>query len=148
MMAAKQAVKAARKTLDKAFKGEVDENFISMAPQAVAEEWSSDAMDSFARDAGSGPGRGTVRYHKKSNTWAATDGEGSIKIFNNEKSAKRWAAKNPVDEGLDANQKRVGQLGPTEKVKNNNIGKLVGANESTEIAPELARIIEMARFKR
>jgi hypothetical protein len=35
-----------------------------------------------------------------------------------------------VDEGLDANQKRVGQLGPTEKVKNNNIGKLVGANEA------------------
>ena len=34
-----------------------------------------------------------------------------------------------VDEGLDADQKRVGQLGPTEKVKNNNIGKLVGANE-------------------
>ena len=33
-------------------------------------------------------------------------------------------------EGLDANQKRVGQLGPTSKVKNNNIGKLVGANES------------------
>lgn len=92
MMAAKDAVKAARKALDKAFNGEVDENFISMAPQAVAEE--------------------------------------------------------EVDEGLDANQKRVGQLGPTEKVKNNNIGKLVGANESTEIAPELARIIEMARFKR
>jgi hypothetical protein len=92
MMAAKQAVKMARKALDKAFKGDVDENFISMAPQAVAEE--------------------------------------------------------EVEEGLDANQKRVGQLGPTEKVKNNNIGKLVGANESTEIAPELARIIEMARFKR
>ena len=35
-----------------------------------------------------------------------------------------------IDEGLDANQKRVGQLGPTEKVKNNNIGKLVGANEN------------------
>ena len=33
-------------------------------------------------------------------------------------------------EDLDANQKRVGQLGPTEKVKNNNIGKLVGANEN------------------
>lgn len=97
MMAAKDAVKSARKALDKAFdkafKGEVDENFISMAPQAVAEE-------------------------------------------------------EEVEEGLDANQKRVGQLGPTEKVKNNNIGKLVGANESTEIAPELARIIEMARFKR
>jgi len=33
-------------------------------------------------------------------------------------------------EDLDANQKRAGQLGPTEKVKNNNIGKLVGANEN------------------
>jgi hypothetical protein len=38
-----------------------------------------------------------------------------------------------VEEDLDANQKRVGQLGPTEKVKNNNIGKLVGANESIEM---------------
>jgi hypothetical protein len=35
-----------------------------------------------------------------------------------------------VAEDLDANQMRVGQLGPTEKVKNNNIGKLVGANEN------------------
>jgi hypothetical protein len=42
---------------------------------------------------------------------------------------KRW---DDVEEGLDANQKRVGQLGPTEKVKNNNIGKLVGANENRE----------------
>ena len=92
IIAAKQAVKMARKALDKAFKGDVDENFISMAPQAVAEE--------------------------------------------------------EVEEGLDANQKRVGQLGPTEKVKNNNIGKLVGASESTEIDPALARIMEMARFKR
>ena len=96
MLAAKDAVKLARKALDKsfdkAFKGDVEENFIGMAPQAVAEE--------------------------------------------------------EVEEGLDANQKRVGQLGPTEKVKNNNIGKLVGANESTEIPEELARIMEMARFKR
>jgi hypothetical protein len=92
MMAAKQAVKMARKTLDKAFRGDVEENFIGMAPQAVAEE--------------------------------------------------------EVEEGLDANQKRVGQLGPTEKVKNNNIGKLVGASESTEIDSALARIMEMARFKR
>ena len=36
-----------------------------------------------------------------------------------------------VDEGLDANQKRVGQLGPTEKVgKKGAVGKLVGANEN------------------
>jgi hypothetical protein len=39
-----------------------------------------------------------------------------------------------VDEDLGPEQKRVGQLGPTEKVKNNNIGKLVGANESVELS--------------
>ena len=33
-------------------------------------------------------------------------------------------------EGLDPQQKAAGQLGPTEKVQNNNIGKLVGANEN------------------
>ncbi len=44
------------------------------------------------------------------------------------------SATEDVEEGLDANQKRVGQLGPTEKVKNNNIGKLVGANESVELS--------------
>lgn len=42
-------------------------------------------------------------------------------------SGTKW---DPLAEDLDADQKRVGQLGPTEKVKNNNIGKLVGANES------------------
>jgi hypothetical protein len=74
---------------------------------------------------------------------------------------KKWGTKSPpgkmtdppvrhnkVDEDLGPEQKRVGQLGPTEKVRNNNIGKLVGASESTEIDPELARIMEMARFKR
>jgi hypothetical protein len=39
-----------------------------------------------------------------------------------------------VDEGLDANQKRVGQLGPTEKVgPKGAVGKLVGASESVEM---------------
>jgi hypothetical protein len=40
-----------------------------------------------------------------------------------------------MDEGLDANQKRAGQLGPTEPVGKNekNLrGKLVGASESVE----------------
>jgi len=49
-----------------------------------------------------------------------------------------WPAhelKQGVSEDLDANQKRVGQLGPTEKVKNNNIGKLVGASESIQHDP-------------
>jgi hypothetical protein len=90
MMAAKDAVKAARKSLDKAYKGDVDENFIGMAPQAVAED--------------------------------------------------------EVEEGLDANQKRVGQLGPTGGPAK--VGDLVGANESKEIPEELARIMEMARFKK
>jgi len=44
---------------------------------------------------------------------------------------KKQDAMDELEEDLDANQKRVGQLGPTEKVKNNNIGKLVG-NESVD----------------
>jgi hypothetical protein len=40
----------------------------------------------------------------------------------------------PVEEDLDANQKRVGQLGPTEKVgPKGAVGKLVGASESVEL---------------
>ena len=44
----------------------------------------------------------------------------------------RGLTEEEVEEGLDKNQKRAGQLGPTEKVKNNNIGKLVGASESVD----------------
>ena len=77
----------------------------------------------------------------KSKVGKGSPAELQQKLINREKNK-------PVEEDLDANQKRVGQLGPTEKVKNNNIGKLVGASESTEIDPALARIIEMARFKR
>jgi hypothetical protein len=41
-----------------------------------------------------------------------------------------------VDEDLDANQKRAGQLGPTEKIgPKGAVGKLVGANESVEHDP-------------
>ena len=55
-----------------------------------------------------------------------------------------WKNKGPkgleVDEGLDADQKRVGQLGPTEKVgPKGAVGKLVGANESVEF-DELAEL--------
>lgn len=135
MMAAKDAVKAARKTLDKAFNGEVDENFISMAPQAVAEKEMDSTTKSLAVPADKmleTPGAETLSHNQSTE-------KSNLKAFDLEEE---------VEEGLDANQKRVGQLGPTEKVKNNNIGKLVGANESTEIDPELARIIEMARFKR
>jgi hypothetical protein len=52
-----------------------------------------------------------------------------------------------ISEDLGPEQKRVGQLGPTEKVRNNNIGKLVGANESID-TNELNRIIDIARFSR
>jgi hypothetical protein len=135
IMAAKQAVKMARKALDKAFKGEVDENFISMAPQAVAEKEMDSTTKSLAVPADKmleAPGAETLSHNQSTE-------KSNLKAFDLEEE---------MDEGLDANQKRVGQLGPTEKVKNNNIGKLVGASESTEIDPELARIIEMARFKR
>jgi hypothetical protein len=47
-----------------------------------------------------------------------------------------------IEEDLGPKQKRVGQLGPTEKVKNNNIGKLVGASESAN--PMLARIKKLS----
>jgi hypothetical protein len=151
MMAAKDAVKAARKTLDKAFRGGVDENFISMAPQAVAEEEVEE-------------GAGAKDWHNDMEQWALSKGQKNKGVKPAlQRAAERdndWALSHrksdtvkeehtgDVSEDLDANQKRVGQLGPTEKVKNNNIGKLVGANESVEIPEELARIIEMARFKR
>jgi hypothetical protein len=49
---------------------------------------------------------------------------------------KKFRAGEEVDEGLDANQKRVGQLGPTEKVgPKGAVGKLVG-NESAEANEE------------
>lgn len=152
MMAAKDAVKIARKAIDKAFKGDVDENFISMAPQAVAEV---EELDEISRDTAQ-----AVKDKTFKNITGLKGQQGRQEVYDknvrrhtmasNKLSgkAKVPATNDDVSEDLDANQKRVGQLGPTEKVKNNNIGKLVGANESTEIAPELARIIEMARFKR
>jgi hypothetical protein len=151
MMAAKQAVKMARKALDKAFKGDVDENFISMAPQAVAEEELDEISSktaqavkdkTFKNITGLKGQQGRQEVYDKNvrrHTMASNKLSGKAKVP---------ATNDEVEEGLDANQKRVGQLGPTEKVKNNNIGKLVGANESTEIPEELARIMEMARFNR
>jgi hypothetical protein len=136
MMKAKEAVKAARKSLDKAFKGDVEENFIGMAPQAVAEKEMDSTTKSLAVPADKmleAPGAETLAHNQSTE-------KSNLKAFG--------LAEEEVEEGLDANQKRAGQLGPTEKVKNNNIGKLVGANESKEIPEELARIIEMAKFKR
>ena len=48
--------------------------------------------------------------------------------------AKRLQQGEPkkTSEGLDKQQQAAGQLGPTEKVKNNNVGKLVGANENVD----------------
>jgi hypothetical protein len=142
IMAAKQAVKMARKALDKAFKGDVDENFISMVPQAVAEEE--------VEESGLQAYLGKKKYGEKGMKAlqkAGRDGASKEKIATIRAKHDKLDEVQ-VEEDLDANQKRAGQLGPTEKVKNNNIGKLVGANESTEIDPELARIMEMARFKR
>lgn len=58
--------------------------------------------------------------------------------------AKKLRSGEEVEEGLDANQKRVGQLGPTEKVgPKGAVGKLVGASESIERDPldDLKRLL-------
>jgi hypothetical protein len=142
MMAAKQAVKMARKALDKAFKGDVDENFISMAPQAVAEdEVEESGLQAYLGKKKYGE-KGMKALQQAGRDGASKEKMASIRATHDKLDEVQ------VEEDLDANQKRVGQLGPTEKVKNNNIGKLVGANESTEIPEELARIMEMARFNR
>lgn len=163
---------------------DIDENFIGMAPQAVAEmdkEHGSKrdfdnargpdktakpmSVKKFAKGALKSLKRGMKGWEKgmhdvdtvkaatkslspdqKEKALAAKAGKGSPAELQ-QKLIKREKNK-AVEEDLDANQKRVGQLGPTEKVKNNNIGKLVGASESKEMDPELARIIEMAKFKR
>jgi hypothetical protein len=53
--------------------------------------------------------------------------------------AKFSKKEEPVAEDLDADQIRAGQLGPTSKVKNNNIGKLVGANEGFDPLKHVAK---------
>jgi hypothetical protein len=61
------------------------------------------------------------------------DGMRELQRLGRKHASKAKVAKAKAEytsEDLDADQKRVGQLGPTEKVKNNNIGKLVGANEN------------------
>jgi hypothetical protein len=57
-----------------------------------------------------------------------------LKHGDDELAREFWHKVNGVDEGLDANQKRAGQLGPTEKVgPKGAVGKLVGASESVEL---------------
>jgi hypothetical protein len=142
MLAAKQAVKMARKTTDKAFKGDVEENFIGMAPQAVAEEEVAESgLQAYLGKKKYGE-KGMKALQQAGRDGASKEKMASIRAKHDKLDEVQ------VEEDLDANQKRVNQLGPTEKVKNNNIGKLVGANESTEIDSELARIIEIAKFKR
>jgi len=54
-----------------------------------------------------------------------------------------------VEEDLDADQKRVKQLGPTEKVgKKGTVGKLVGANESVEINEDSQDSVANALYTR
>jgi len=71
------------------------------------------------------------------------DGEGGLANRREIIRLLQQEAEGDLEEGLDANQKRVGQLGPTEKVKNNNIGKLVGANENFINTVDQAVVSEM-----
>lgn len=57
--------------------------------------------------------------------------------------ALKKSATEGVEEGLDANQKAAGQLGPTEKVGTNGAqGKLVGAMESTDPLSSILRLLK------
>jgi hypothetical protein len=163
MMKAKDAVKAARKSLDKAFKGDVEENFIGMAPQAVAEEEVEEGLGDTIKKGVKSFKRGMKGWEKgmhdvdtvkaatkslspdqKEKALAAKAGKGSPAELQ-QKLIKREKPK-PVEEDLDANQKRVGQLGPIGGPAK--VGDLVGANESTEFTDELSRIIDISRFNR
>jgi hypothetical protein len=76
---------------------------------------------------------GDLDYDLESDLWEYYYNNGEIRNYDADASefiSQSLADELGLSEGLDANQKRVGQLGPTEKVKNNNIGKLVGANEN------------------
>jgi hypothetical protein len=75
-------------------------------------------------------------------------GDGTNKIMSVDKTDHKGMA-----EDLDANQKRVGQLGPTEKVgKKGAVGKLVGANENfintVDQAVTTEGVEELAALKR
>jgi hypothetical protein len=123
---------------------EMEENFINMVPQAVAEE----EVEESDGDPKSHQAQTTLKHLKKASYGDRADAatikpgiagyKDRIDIL---KRAEREGNLKDEDvaEDLDANQKRVGQLGPTEKVRNHNIGKLVGANESVEF-DELAAL--------
>ncbi len=89
------------------------------ATEGVAEE-----VDTGQYDAVKTPLKG-----KDTGNWDKNFRE-KLRQYGDELEQRQKEKAEKTDEGLDANQKRVGQLGPTEKVKNNNIGKLVGTNEN------------------
>jgi hypothetical protein len=141
---------------------DVNENFIGMSPQAVAEEEVEEGVKDTIKKGVKNLKRGMKGWEKgmhdvdtvksatktlspddkerilKSKVGKGSPAELQQKLINREKNK-------PVEEDLDANQKRVGQLGPTGGPAK--VGDLVGANESTE-HDELLRIIDIARFKR
>ena len=156
MMAAKQAVKMARKALDKAFKGDVDENFIGMAPQAVAEEQLDElSTDLLKRHI---PAANTDAREKLSNKdikQAEKRAKGIGLALDKIKAGKGMpsTAKVPatVEEGEFAGNFKTGPAGQwrNKGPKANQpakVGDLVGG-ESKEIDSELARIMEIAGIK-
>ncbi len=59
------------------------------------------------------------------------------------RQVERILSSQEVEEDLDPQQKKAGQLGPTEKVgKEGAVGKLVGANESIDPLDEIKRLIK------
>ncbi len=139
--------------------------------QAVQQNWNvpggTDSVSGLAKAIGglSGVAEGDVVkgpwQDKDEEDWDDESWIPSIEDFEQEEKIRNRQRNpaNDIDEDLDANQKRVGQVGPTEKAKKISPvlgkpqkdhpfnGKLVGA-ESKEIDPELARIMEIAGIKK
>jgi hypothetical protein len=66
---------------------------------------SRDPDDMFAADAMGGPGRGTVEKgynrHTKETLWTAKNRSGSMKVFDNERAAKRYAKTESIDHSVN-----------------------------------------------
>ena len=108
--------------------GPVDKSQLDMQ-KAVHEEELDEAQTTYFHVVVDGVSKGKFKDAVKAKEMVAA----MQKDFPNKKISVE--KKDEFSEDLDANQKRAGQLGPTEKVgPKGAVGKLVGANESLELS--------------
>ncbi len=112
---------------------ELDKHFVNRAEKEIGVKWDREkkrapGIKVDEVDTGEYDARKPTPNGKEDDDKAFGDFRAKLRQYT--KELKQRQQEKEVSEDLDADQKRVGQLGPTEKVKNNNIGKLVGANEN------------------